>query len=253
MARTNTGKSDPDSNDIAAAKQEILIEALVPLSENPELCEALVQARKSYEQVIDEASRDRVIGAEYSKDAADRARMTVESFQQFIEDNKDEITALQTLYNQPYAQRLSFTQIKELAEAIGRPPRSWTPDELWQAYETLDGSRVRGSAGTLLTNLVTLVRYALRQADNLVPYPELVDRRFEAWMIQQQNTGRAFTDEQRRWLKLIRDHVAASLSIEARDLMEPPFSQHGGLGKARELFRAELDSLLQEMTEALAA
>jgi len=42
--------------------------------------------------------------------------------------NKDEITALQVLYSQPYAQRLTFADIKELATAISRPPRSWTAD-----------------------------------------------------------------------------------------------------------------------------
>ena len=54
----------------------------------------LIDVRRSYEQVIDEASKDRVISGEYSKDAADRARAQTESFRQFIEDNKDEITAL---------------------------------------------------------------------------------------------------------------------------------------------------------------
>ena len=75
---------------------------------------------------MDTASKDKVISGEYSKDAADRARAQTESFRQFIEDNKDEITALQVLYSQPYGGGLTYTDIRELAEAIGRPPHRWT-------------------------------------------------------------------------------------------------------------------------------
>jgi type I restriction enzyme R subunit len=72
-------------------------------------------------------------------------------------------------------------------------------------------------------------------------------------MLQQQSAGRSFTNEQFDWLRLIRDHLAASLSIEPRELLEPPFSQRGGLGRARELFGHDLDDLLVELTEVVAA
>jgi type I restriction enzyme R subunit len=124
---------------------------------------------------------------------------------------------------------------------------------LWEAYETLDASKVRGSAGTLLTNIVSLVRFTIGEDDELTPFPEQVAERFDAWLLQQANVGRKFTDEQLEWLRLIRDHLAASLSIEPRELLDPPFSQRGGLGKARELFGQDLDALLAELTEVVAA
>ena len=58
---------------------------------------------------------------------------------------------------------------------------------------------------------------------------------------------------QAEWLALIRDHLAASLSIELVELQDPPFSQHGGLFKAKELFGQELDGILADLTETLAA
>ena len=64
---------------------------------------------------------------------------------------------------------------------------------------------------------------------------------------------RTFTDDQTAWLALIRDHLAASLTIDLAELQDPPFSQHGGLFKARELFGQDLDGILTELTEALAA
>ena len=175
--------------------------------------------RRSTSRLIDEISRRRASSsAGYSEDAADRARATVESFEQFIEENRDEITALQILYAGRQPQRLTFREVKELAKAIGRPPHQWTPEQLWQAYEALDRSRVRGSGERVLTDLVSLVRFALDQDDELVAYPELVRERFHAWLLQQENAGRTFTPEQLAWLERIRDHVAASLGDHARRL-----------------------------------
>jgi type I restriction enzyme R subunit len=233
--------------------KSLLDEAVAPLADSPELRERIIEVRRSYEQAIDATSKDRVIAAGYSLDGADRARRTVESFRAFIEEHKDEITALSVLYSRPYAQRLTFAEIKELAGAIGRPPHQWTPEALWKAYETLDRSKVRGSGGRVLTDIVSLVRFALEQEDELVPYPELVEERFRAWLLQQAQAGRTFTPEQLAWLERIRDHIAAAMAIGADDFQYTPFVEQGGLGKAAELFGDELTPLLEELNTALAA
>ena len=251
LAQSATGKSDPDASEIAAARSKIIDDAVEPLMAEG-LRAKLAEVKKSYEQIIDTYSKDKVISGTFSKDATDRARSTIESFRRFIEENKDEITALQVLYSRPYSQRLTFLDIKELANAISRPPRSWTPEQLWAAHDALDQAKVHGSPGTVLTNLVTLVRYTLGMDEELKPYPDLVAERFDAWIRQQTQTGRTFTDEQVRWLHLVRDHLAASLTIEPADLMHAPFTQHGGLGKARELFE-DLPALLDELSESLVA
>ena len=64
---------------------------------------------------------------------------------------------------------------------------------------------------------------------------------------------RTFTPAQLAWLERIRDHVAASLAISAEDFDYTPFVEHGGIGKAYELFGDELTPLLDELNEALAA
>ena len=252
-AQHATGRDDPDADDIAAARSRLFEAAVRPLASNPTLREQLVDVQRSFEQVIDEVSVDTVTRAAFSVDAKARAAQTIESFREFLDEHKDEITALQVLYSKPYAQRLTYRDIKELADAISRPPHSWTAERLWEAYETLDATKVRGSAGTVLTNIVSLVRFTLGLDDELTPYPEHVAERFEAWLLEQQNTGRTFTDEQLAWLRLIRDHLAASLNIEPFEFQDPPFSQRGGLGRARELFGDELAALLDELSAAVAA
>jgi type I restriction enzyme R subunit len=248
-----TGVAEPSPEQLAEAARALIDAAVAPLATNPDLRQRIVEVRRSYEQAIDETSKDQVIEASYSKDAADRARATVESFERFIEENRDEITALQVLYSQPYPRRLTFREVKELAQAIGRPPHSWTEERLWAAYEALDAAKVRGSGTRVLTDLVSLVRFALHQDDELIPYPDLVRERFDAWLLQQENAGRTFTAEQRVWLERIRDHVAASLGITPEDFAYTPFVEHGGYGRAAEVFGPEMKPLLDEMSEALVA
>jgi type I restriction enzyme R subunit len=80
-----------------------------------------------------------------------------------------------------------------------------------------------------------------------------VNVNFAAWIAQQENGGKKFSDEQRRWLEMIRDHIAANLSIDADDFDYAPFAQQGGLGKVHQVFGDELNGLLEEMNEVLAA
>jgi type I restriction enzyme R subunit len=251
-AREASGKDEPDVDELAAATRQLLDTAVAPLATNPELRERLVELRRQQEQMIDATSADELIEAGYFKDATDRARETVASFERFIEENKDEIAALQVLYSRPHRERLTFGQIKELANEIAKPPRQWTPDRLWQAYEALDRSRVRGSGRRVLTDLVALVRFAVHEDNELVPFPERVAERYRAWLLQQENQGREFTPEQLAWLERIRDTIASSLGVSREDLIGPPFAERGGLGKAAELFGEQLDPLLSELTEVLA-
>jgi type I restriction enzyme R subunit len=82
--------------------------------------------------------KDQLLLAGVSKDGRDRAANLVKSFEKFIEDNKDEITALQILYSRPYKQRLTHEQLRELARAVERPKQPgvapMAPERVWQAY-----------------------------------------------------------------------------------------------------------------------
>ena len=247
------GTDDPTDEQVDAAREQLVRAAIRPLAGNSELREKLIEVRRSYEQMIDSASADIVISEGFSVDATDRARRQVESFRKFIEENRDQITALQVLYDQLPGGFFTYADIRELARAIARPPHRWTAEDLWAAYETLDASKVRGSGHRVNTDLVSLVRYALGQTDELVAYPDLVNERFEAWLQQQRNAGREFTDEQVAYLRLIRDHLATSVMIAPYNFRDPPFSTHGGYGRALQLFGDELSPLMDELMEALVA
>ena len=160
---------------------------------------------------------------------------------------QDEIAALQVLYQRPYSQRLSYADVRALADALQSPPRSWTPAGLWDAYRQLDQSRVRGSSQRVLADIVSLVRYAIGNEEELAPFAQRVEERFRGWLAMQETAGRDFTEEQRQWLKDIKDHIAGSVSIDLEAFQYAPFSQRGGLMRAYTLFGEGLTALLDEL------
>ncbi len=246
------------------AARNARIAAAKPLAD-PALRQLILDIKAKNDVVIDIISADEVLDAGFSPEALDRAKGMVQSFEQFIAEHKDEITALQVLYGKPYKHRLTFEAVKELADAIEKPPYLWNESQLWNAYAALEKSRVKGASGKrILTDLVSLVRFAIHQDNELIPFPERVNAKFKAWLASQQKTpsplrgegrggGEAFTPEQMKWLEMIRDHIAANLGIEPDDFEYAPFSQHGGLGKVHQLFGDQLDPLVSELNIALVA
>jgi type I restriction enzyme R subunit len=252
-ATITAGRSPDDPADVAAVAKTMLAQALEPLTTNPDLRNAILDVRKSYEQTIDEVSKDEVLFAGHSAEARENASVLVASFRQYIEEYKDQIRALQVLYSRPYKERLTFAEIKELARAIERPPRQWTPDILWHAYELVDQSKVRGSGNRMLTDIVSLVRYTLHQDDELVPFRDQVEERFTAWLSAQEQRGVTFTVEQFKWLTWMKENIAGELGITPDSFEYTPFAEHGGIGRAVQVFGDDLTTLMSELTETLAA
>jgi type I restriction enzyme R subunit len=253
QAKQTHKTGQPTKEQVRQAADVLIKEAVTPL-QKPDLRNLLIELHKKTEQTIDYVSQDQVIEAGFSAEALEKAKRVVESFEKFIEDHKDEITALQILYSRPYKAPLRFEDIQELAQAIEKPPYLWTGSQLWQAYAALDKSRVKTTGGRrILTDLVSLVRFAMHQDNELVPFPEKVQVNFKAWLAQQEETGIKFTDEQRHWLEMIRDHIAANLSIERDDFEYAPFAQEGGAGKIFNVFGNKLNEIMRDLNRTLAA
>jgi type I restriction enzyme R subunit len=249
LARERVSGAEPSPEQVEAARAA-LVEAAVAPFDNPDLRKLLPAIKARTDQVIDTVTRDRLISAEYSVEDTERARQTVASFYAFLQEHRDEIAALQIIFGQPYGQqRLTYAQVKELAARIEQPPQMWTTEGLWRAYAQLERDRVRGVGGRrVLTDLVSLVRHAVQLEDELIPYPDLVRRRYREWLAAQE---RAFTQEQRWWLDRIAETVGVNLGVTPDDFQVGEMRDPGGWIAARRLFGDELPALLDELNEVL--
>lgn len=233
-----------------AAVVAALVEAAArPLASNPDLRSRILELRQTHDRVVDE-SADTLVDAYGVVDPL-RAKGIVESWRAYLDEHRDEITALQVLA-EAKTRRVPFGSLKELADRIARPPHLWTIDVVWAAYEALDTGRVRHNDRSRTTDLVALLRYTLGLDAELVPYADQVRERYAGWLVQQEQAGARFSEVERWWLDHIAEVIAASAGITPEDLDAAPFADHGGIdGYLRDLGpRAEelLEQLGTELT-----
>ena len=231
--------------------QQLLDDAIEPIAANPDLRERILELRATHDRTIDEVSRDTLLDAHGVVDTS-RARSVVESWGEYLIEHRAEITAIQLLA-EAKDRRVSFDDIKELADRIARPPYNWTSDLLWRAYATIDGSRVRRSHAHTLTDLVSLIRYTVGTDDELVPYADLVRERYAAWLAQQAQAGTTFSNSQRWWLDRMVSVIASSAGIDAADLDDAPFTERGGTDGALRDLGDRAAELISELNSELTA
>lgn len=246
--------AEPPAAAVRKAAEQLAVEAARPLAASPALRDTILRLKSESEQVIDEVSEDTLLDAGHSEAARQRARGIVDNFQAFIEQHRDDIVALQILYSRPRTspRRLRYEDVKGLAKALREAKPPLTAEQLWRAYETLERDRVRGAgAPRIVTDVVSLVKHAVGDEPDLVPFPHRVQERFEAWIAQQEEAGRAFTDEQREWLTAIAEYVAANAEFDTEAFEYAPFVERGGVARATRVFEGELARVIEEMNEVL--
>ncbi|MBL8019727.1 MAG: DEAD/DEAH box helicase family protein [Leptospirales bacterium] len=253
-AQEKFGVEAPSDEQIQTAYKEMADDAC-KIFDNATLRNLIIDIKKRNDIVIDEVSTDTLAEAGFSADAKEKAKTVVSTFQRFIDENKDELLALQILYSQPYGKRhLTYAHVQELAERIQKPPYALTPEAVWNAYERLEAAKVKkAGAKRLLTDIVSLVRYASGKMKILEPHTEFVDHRFEEWLADQKKSGVTFSGEQMEWLNMIKDHIATSVSVGIDDFEFAPFQQKGGAVHVYEVFGEKLEQILDELNERLVA
>jgi type I restriction enzyme R subunit len=245
----------PTEEQIAKAG-EVLKEEACAIFDSSEFRNKIIEIKQRDEQIIDTISRDTATFAGFDTKAREKmAHSIVDRFKKFIEENKNELTALQIIYSKPYGVRhLTYEQIRSLAEAMRKPPFNLTQENIWSAYEQLEKSKGKAAGPQrLLTNLVSLVRFAIGETKTLEPYEEVVNRKFKDWLTQQEKVGHKFTAEQLEWITMIKDHIVTSLTIGIDDFDNVPFNQKGGAIKADKVFGKELPLILENLNTVLAA
>jgi type I restriction enzyme R subunit len=244
----NAPKGADGEPDFKKALREHIKSVVTPLAGNAPLRQRLLEIRAELDRIIDEVNKDSLLMAGGVVDF-DKARGVVASWRQFIEDNKDEVALIHVLYSQPEGAKVTFQELKELAERLKNPPVSASIDLIWNSFQALDGDKVKQSAKHAATDLVALIRYTLEQDKVLVPFVDIVQERYEGWLASQKVE---FSATQLWWLECIKDTIVQSAQFSVDDLELAPFSERGGAdGIGRDLGSQALD-IINAMNEALA-
>jgi type I restriction enzyme R subunit len=149
------------------------------------------------------------------------------AFEKFVQENPDHIEAINILLNKSAEFRTA--QLRELRTKLASRPERFTEENLRRAYHKQ------------LADIISMVKHAALN-EPLIDASERVDRALLRF-----REGKVFTEEQERWLMLIRDHLVENLVVDEEDFRLIPFSRHGGWNKANRVFDGRLKGMLEEI------
>lgn len=248
----NTFKTaEPDEEQLNEAQKALINDAVKPFYD-PDTRDFIENIRRSHEQIIDNVNLDTVLFADFDSEQEKNVDRTIQTFHEFIEENKDEIIALRIIYNESYKNRpMAIESLKKLYDKL--KSKGITVERLWDCYAIKKPDKVKRGTVAQITDLISIIRFEMGYTDNLQPFADKVNYNFMQWTLRRNAGAVHFTEEQMEWLRLIKDHIIASLSIEPDDLDLNPFDHKGGLGRFYEVFGDSYEELLMEMNEILVA
>ena len=246
------GHGEPDASAMRSAREE-RVKRAANVFTGP-LINLMDTIRRANEQTIDHDNLDTLLRAEWAGDVAKNAETIAQEFENYLKENRDEIEALTIYFNQPARRsKVTYAMAKDVLAKLKQDRPRLAPLTVWRAYAHLDDYKGSNPASDL-TALIALIRRVCGLDDTLTRHSDRVRRNFQDWILKRHaGAGEKFTDEQMDWLRMIRDHLATSITVERDDLELAPFDAHGGLGRMYALFGDRMDDVMSEMNEALAA
>ena len=161
------------------------------------------------------------------------------AFSRFVRENQDHIAAIRILLDRP--REWSGGALAELRAKLTATSPRFTEDQLRKAHEV--------QYHRSLVDIISMVKHAVDEQTPLLTAGERVTR-----ALAKVTAGKTFSPEQQQWLDRVGDHLQANLSIDAADFdVIPIFADRGGLRVARRVFGGQLEALIGELNEAIAA
>lgn len=250
-AQADFATASPTPQQLTQSKKALIAQAITPFL-SPEARDYMENVRRNHDQIIDNVNLDTVLFAGFDVQQEANAERAIQTLRDFIAENRDEIIALRILYDQRYKDRpMAISRLKALYEKL--KAKGVTVERLWDCYAIQKPGKVKGGTLGQLADLVSIIRFEMGYADHLAPFADRVNYNFMQWTLRRNAGAVHFTDEQMEWLRLIKDHIAVSLSVEPEDLELSPFDRRGGLGRFYEVFGAHYEDILREMNVELVA
>ena len=166
--------------------------------------EKLLEMQRGYYTYTPD-KEDEVIYKGFSKESA---RSLIETFEKYINDNKDSIEALRIIYNSENT-LITYSMLSDLKDKLSSANSLFTPFHLWSNYKILDDEGVveeidKKQNVNALTNLIQLVRFAYGRTAELSSLFTGYLQRFNLYCGQVQRT---LSDEQKEIMRQIAVYV----------------------------------------------
>ncbi len=184
------------------------------LMSNLQARKKLLEMQRGY--FVETQDDDTLLYAGFSKETA---RSYIDSFEKYLEDNKDSMEALRIIYNSEDTV-ITHTMLVELRDRLLAESSLYSAYHIWQNYKILDEE---GSVDELdskenvnaLTNLIQIVRYAYKKNLKLTSLLNGYTQKFSLYCGQQQ---RVLSEAQKGIMKQIADYIIGDGAITPAEL-----------------------------------
>lgn len=187
---------------------------ILPLISSISARKHLLELQKGY--IVTSNDADTLLYKGFSKETA---KAYIDSFEKFLNENKDSIEALRIIYNSEDTV-ITHSMLMDLQDKLLMENRQFSVDIIWKNYKTLDGKGEVDDLNTstnvkALTNLIQLVRYAFKKAPRLVSIFSSYTQRFNLYCGQNQRT---LTQDQQEIMKQIAEYIINDGAIDDLEL-----------------------------------
>ena len=185
------------------------------LTEHPKAREYLLKLNAGFIKILTE-DEDKLV---YQGFSTEEAKDTTSKFEKYVKENKDKLEALRIIYND-VREAITYDLLKDLQEKLLERSPKFKIGTLWNSYSILEPKKV-GTFTTkeqreALTNLISLVRHAFDNSNELRTFISGISRNFELWCGQKQRIH-ALTESQRKIALDIAYYIASNgaLTLES--------------------------------------
>ena len=223
-----------------------------------EVREFLFKISHTSDQTVDPAI-DKILNQGFADDVEENKEKRRATFRDFLAKYRDEITALQIIYNQDYRNRaLTEQNIRELYEKMIEYNSNLEMNLLFSAYSDFTK---KNTTLKQLVDIIQIIKYEWKLIPEIFPFAELVRKNYKDWIFERNQNKQGsrgagtepFTPEQMQWLELIRDYIAVNASISSYAMRSGVFAELGGPMKFVRVFGTEAETIIDELNSKLAA
>lgn len=158
----------------------------------------------------------------------------IQSFRQFILENRNKIAALQIICTRP--QELDRKSLKELRLELDRLGfNSRTLSTAWKATRNVD----------IAADIISFIR-TMALGDALISHEERISH-----AVEKVRAMKSWNKIQQKWIDRFENQLLSENILQHDDLNQAPFNENGGFERLNKVFEEQLDQLIIQLNENL--
>ena len=164
--------------------------------------------------------------------SVEEARDVTSAFEAYCKEHHDDIEALRIIWNNDGAP-ITYAILKDLENKLKMANNKFSPSRLWNSYAIVSPHSVRKNTTkeeqTAMTNIIQLVRFAIRQIEKLDSVYATAQQYFNLWCGQRNNEK---TQKQIEIMRQVVNYVASNGAVTVKDIREDDKTRAAQLIKA---------------------